>query len=405
MPVLLLALLVSGAVACQSTSTEPIDQRELDVASESSLHEAMLAPPSAAPAAEQAALPASPSAANAQRASAPPPSAVNPEQRAPVAEPTPPPAAANPDDAGAAAQASKYPFLFLTVEQLTALIDLPPKSASKEQALDDATLLWLQEHRTQDDVDRAWRSLSFDLTRFDEAIGARLDPTWYPELFAEFESVRDNISRLIGALPASYERDRPYSDPETKIKPCLPLEDGMMRDGAAVMLNGYPCGPSVRAMVFAVLLTDLFEDRKDLLLAAAREVGYARTLGGINYPSDVRAGEQLGTALGRQIIEQAMWTTCKSALKANVDAIDRARGVTRNAPAPVDADAAVEVEVVPGVAPSKEPAVAPHSGPSATPATAPNAASPASSTSAPTQPGAASGGGVGSARKDSRSPR
>jgi hypothetical protein len=77
---------------------------------------------------------------------------------------------------------SECKFLCPESVDLTALVEAPPKPASAEQAKDEAILLWLQDRRTREDESRAWRSLSFDLTWFDEALDARLDPTWYDHL-------------------------------------------------------------------------------------------------------------------------------------------------------------------------------------------------------------------------------
>jgi hypothetical protein len=207
-------------------------------------------------------------------------------------------------------------FLHPESVDLTALVEPPPKPASAEHAKDEAILLWLQERRTPEDEARAWRSLSFDLTWFDEALDARLDPTWFPGLFKAFNDVRNDISILVVGLPDSFKRDRPHSNPS--IEPCLPREDMITVGGKVTMANGYPSGPALRATVFAALLANLFEDRKDALMARAREVGYARTLGGVNYPSDVRAAEQLGAALARQIIAGGAWADRKTALKSEL---------------------------------------------------------------------------------------
>jgi hypothetical protein len=86
----------------------------------------------------------------------------------------------------------------------------------------------------------------------------------------------------------------------------------------AVGKRGAEVGPDITAngrASFDQLLSNLFEDRKDALMARAREVGYARTLGGVNYPSDVRAAEQLGAALARQIVASEAWSACKAELQ------------------------------------------------------------------------------------------
>jgi hypothetical protein len=249
---------------------------------------------------------------------------------------------------------SSEAFTFLSPESvdLTALVEPPPKPASAEHAKDDAILLWLQERRTTEDESRAWRSLSFDLTWFDEALGARLDPTWSRELFETFHAVRNDLARITQGLPESFKRDRPHANP--LIKPCLHREDEITVDGKVVVVNGYPSGPVLRATVFAALLANLFEDRKDALMARAREVGYARTLGGVNYPSDVRAAEQLGAALARQIIASDAWSTRKVALQVVLAGLVERR---ERSPQPVEPESpAKATDDTPSVTKVREPA-------------------------------------------------
>ncbi len=228
-------------------------------------------------------------------------------------------------------------FLCPESVDLTALVEAPPKPASAEQAKDEAILLWLQDRRTREDESRAWRSLSFDLTWFDEALDARLDTTWYPVLFKTFNEVRNDVSLLLLDLPESFKRERPHTNPA--ILPSLPREDAIIVFGKVTLANGYPCGPALRATVFAALLANLFEDRKDVLMVRAREVGFARTLGGVNYPSDVRAAEQLGTALARQIIAGDAWAKRKVDLQDELAAITALR---ERRPKPVEPEPATD---------------------------------------------------------------
>jgi len=232
---------------------------------------------------------------------------------------------------------SECKFLCPEAVDLTALVEAPPKPASAEHAKDEATLLWLQDRRTREDESRAWRSLSFDLTWFDEALDARLDPTWYPIIFRTFNEVRNDVSLLMLDLPDSFKRERPHANPA--ILPSLPREDAITVSGKVTLANGYPCGPALRATVFAALLANLFEDRKDALMERAREVGFARTLGGVNYPSDVRAAEQLGTALARQIIAGDAWTKRKVELQEELAAITQLR---ERRPKPVEPEPATD---------------------------------------------------------------
>lgn len=283
-----------------------------------------------APAARQAAVPATPQppAREAAPQAGPPAEAPGDAAKEPAKEALREPAKP---------KQSECKFLCPESVDLTALVEEPPKPASAEHAKDEAILLWLQDRRTSEDESRAWRSLSFDLTWFDEALDVRLDSTWYPALFKTFNEIRNDVSLLLLDLPESFKRDRPHTNPA--ILPCLPREDAITVSGKVTLANGYPSGPALRATVFAVLLANLVEDRKDALMERAREVGFARTLGGVNYPSDVRAAEQLGTALARQIIAGDAWGKRKIELQDELVTMAQQR---ERQPKPVEPDPATD---------------------------------------------------------------
>ncbi len=316
---ILLAILLGAAAGCQAPATAPTQA----------------AVPAASPAPQQPTREAAPKSAPQQPAR---------ESAAQVAPPTTD--AAREPAKEAAKDALREPakpkqteckFICPESVDLTALVEAPPKPASAEHAKDEAILLWLQDRRTGEDESRAWRSLSFDLTWFDEAIDARLDPTWYPILFRTFNEIRNDVSLLMLDLPESFKRERPHANPA--IQPSLPREDAITVGGKITLTNGYPCGPALRATVFAALLANLVDDRKDALMDRARDVGFARTLGGVNYPSDVRAAEQLGTALARQIIAGEAWTKRKVELRDELAVIEQQR---ERRPKPVEPEPVTE---------------------------------------------------------------
>ncbi|MBU6209219.1 MAG: hypothetical protein KGR22_04855, partial [Planctomycetes bacterium] len=185
---ILLAILLGAAAGCQAPATAPT-QAAPPVASAAPQPPARDAAAQIAPPADAAREPAKESAKEALR------------------EPAKP-------------KQSECKFLCPEAVDLTALVEAPPKPASAEHAKDEATLLWLQDRRTREDESRAWRSLSFDLTWFDEALDARLDPTWYPIIFRTFNEVRNDVSLLMLDLPESFKRERPHANPA--ILPSLP---------------------------------------------------------------------------------------------------------------------------------------------------------------------------------------
>jgi hypothetical protein len=68
----------------------------------------------------------------------------------------------------------------------------------------------------------------------------------------------------------------------------------------------YPSEHAVVAGAASTILTYLFPDRADIFAAKAEEAAQSRLLAGVQYPSDVQAGLELGRAVAEQVIAFAM---------------------------------------------------------------------------------------------------
>lgn len=67
----------------------------------------------------------------------------------------------------------------------------------------------------------------------------------------------------------------------------------------------YPCEHSVTAGAAAVVLAYLFPSKADSIYQLAQEAGKSRLMAGVQYPSDVRAGYELGRQIAEMVIAQA----------------------------------------------------------------------------------------------------
>lgn len=67
----------------------------------------------------------------------------------------------------------------------------------------------------------------------------------------------------------------------------------------------YPCEHSVTAGAAATVLGYLFPLKKDSLLNEAHKAGLSRIAAGVQYPSDVKAGFELGVQVAKEIIARA----------------------------------------------------------------------------------------------------
>jgi membrane-associated phospholipid phosphatase len=98
----------------------------------------------------------------------------------------------------------------------------------------------------------------------------------------------------LAAWNAKYEYNR--------LRPS-PTQDGIKYLIAPPQTPSYPCEHSVTAGAGATMLAYLFPAKADSILAAAKKIGEGRVLAGVQYPSDVKEGFELGVKVANYVIE------------------------------------------------------------------------------------------------------
>jgi acid phosphatase (class A) len=96
------------------------------------------------------------------------------------------------------------------------------------------------------------------------------------------ETVTDNAKDF-------YKRPRPY------------VTDPSLINGKLEKSFSYPSGHSTESMVLALVLSDLFPDKHDAIIAKARSIGWHRVQTARHYPTDIYAGRVLAQAIVKQM--------------------------------------------------------------------------------------------------------
>ena len=92
----------------------------------------------------------------------------------------------------------------------------------------------------------------------------------------------------------TYNRVRPFK------------ASGIIKNYSSVQTTpSYPCEHSVTAGAAATVLGYLFPAKKDSLLLVAKRAGLSRVAAGVQYPSDVTAGFELGVKVAQEVIARA----------------------------------------------------------------------------------------------------
>lgn len=121
---------------------------------------------------------------------------------------------------------------------------------------------------------------------FQSFFGAPYGPLGEKEIKALHDLYVDVLittDMFVVELKHQYNRPRPFLR-DKSIKLCVPPH------GAP----SYPSGHAAISQAAARVLSAIFPDRRNALLARAAQIGEGRVLGGVHHPSDIEAGRLLG---------------------------------------------------------------------------------------------------------------
>ena len=201
---------------------------------------------------------------------------------------------AAPQDSGAASAGLK-----LEMGPLYKAVGQPPKPQTAAADQDLAILLWLQNHRTPDQIAKSWLLLDRNIVQFDRALGIDMTKST-PAVVRGLTSFLKLVNGAKETIKDRVQRPRPYvTHPDIQV--CLPPEASW----------SYPSGHSTFFRSAAILLADLIPERRDRLLAVGLYGGTSRNICGLHYPSDVDAGQRLGEAAALQILKSTQWQQFK----------------------------------------------------------------------------------------------
>ena len=171
------------------------------------------------------------------------------------------------------------------------LIPPPPAVGSPEFNEQMTVVEWLQTTRTPDQV--AFVETTLNVERFAPLLGDALFTVDGLELKRTIDDAIDEARAEYDGLKEIYDLPRPFVVND-KIEPI----------GEARPVSAYPSGHSIRAVIYARLLAEVFPEHRDALMDRAMRVGYGRVIAGAHYPIDVTAGQTVGEAYADVIVQQ-----------------------------------------------------------------------------------------------------
>lgn len=171
------------------------------------------------------------------------------------------------------------------------LIGDPPEDTSPEHAQEIGHMLDIQATRTPEDEQRCKQEVKLNIFLFSNVLGDWFNAGNVPITQQVMDEARANAGQVTTAAKDLYKRVRP-SVANPKIHPCVPPERSY----------SYPSGHTVAGIVWATLLSEIFPEKRDALMARGKRIGDDRVLAGMHYPTDVIAGRKLGEEIARRLL-------------------------------------------------------------------------------------------------------
>ena len=185
-------------------------------------------------------------------------------------------------------------FLPKDCSDLVNLLPAPPADDSIVGKAELQTLLQVQADRTPEQIERAKRVASQTVTSFARPVlGEWFHSKDFPKtmaIFAEIEKERREI--VDDQVKKHWNRTRPYLR-SSDVQPIV----------GKPYNTSYPSGHSTASSLWGTILAAAFPEKAEQFQQQVREAMWCRVLGGVHYPSDTMAGDLLGEAIGKKMLE------------------------------------------------------------------------------------------------------
>lgn len=200
------------------------------------------------------------------------------------------------------------------------LLAPPPLPDSAEQAADITSVVAVHKAATPADIATANSERRIYVFTFTPAIGTFFQSNSLPKSAAFFQRLHNDIQRVVDLGKEHWKRPRPFV-----VEPALAV-------GEPETTFSYPSGHSTKATVYALVLAEIFPDKREKILAAGRTLGWHRVQLAVHYPTDIYAGRVLGQAIVRELKKNSAFEKDLAGVKKEIAAAQRADtnvGVTR----------------------------------------------------------------------------
>ena len=170
----------------------------------------------------------------------------------------------------------------------------PPAAGSLAAEADLEAVLQAQAWRTPEQVE--WAKFIDKDNPFNHAsvLGAWFTKENLPVTAAFINDVTEDVNAVGALTKALHARLRP-SQIDTRVQPCIGVPT----------TASYPSGHVTRAFAWALVLAEIFPEKRDELIARAHRAAWGRVLAGVHFPSDTIGGRLMAEAVVAELKKSA----------------------------------------------------------------------------------------------------
>ncbi|HXE41746.1 MAG TPA: phosphatase PAP2 family protein [Candidatus Baltobacteraceae bacterium] len=200
---------------------------------------------------------------------------------------------------------TKFHYLEEGKPDATNLLAPPPLPDSAEQTADLVEVRAVSRSAPANDIAAALEeNKGVSLSYFTPIVG---DISKLPETEKFLRHVQSDAGSVVDSAKDFWKRPRPFV-----VDPTLALKGNLQKSFS------YPSGHSTESMAVALVLADLFPDKREALLARAREIGWHRVEIARHYSTDIYAGRVLAQAIVKQMKKDGKFEKDFEKVKAEI---------------------------------------------------------------------------------------
>jgi len=169
---------------------------------------------------------------------------------------------------------------YLSNEQIKNFkIDPPPANDSQQDKLELKKLKEIQSSRTEEDCKKA---IAQKYAEFEDFFADENPfPSPMPKKVKKFfKLIKEDTDVAVSYYKNLYAKPRPF-DRDKEIQTCFGQKAGGY---------GYPSGHAAISEMYALILSDLVPEKKEIFEKIAKQASLNRLIWGVHHPSDVEAG-------------------------------------------------------------------------------------------------------------------